>query len=132
MPRGIKNAGEAKIRRCNEEEPVGSDERGTGLWVLLIGKRGEAEPEVGDRIKSEGLVVLGGGIVDAVEEKPGLVVVVGDGGGEERGRDDGVPEPADSGSADESGDWEEGENELNEVGAQVGNLCHLEMEEEIE
>ena len=50
----------------------GEEEAGGGSSVVVgegsVGR--EAEPEVGDGVEGEGLVVLGGGVVKAVKEKP--------------------------------------------------------------
>ncbi|KAI4354424.1 hypothetical protein L6164_003286 [Bauhinia variegata] len=124
-PNGVEDAGEAKLRRGNEQETIGTDEGGIRLLLaLLIRERGKVEPEVGNRVKGERLVVLGGYVMDSVEKKPWLVMVRMGDGGEKRGGDDGVPELADGGGANESGDGKEGEDKLNEIRAQMGNLRH--------
>lgn len=113
-PKGIKGSCVAEFGGCDEEEAVGSDEGSVGLLLGLEGEGGKAKPSIGDGVEGEGLVHLGGDVVDSVEEEPWLVmvgVVMGD-GGEGRRRDDGIPELADSGGAYEIGDWKEGEDEL--------------------
>lgn len=97
-----------------EEEAVGAEETGGG-GLVKGGESREAEPEVGDGVESEGLVVLGGGVVEAVEEEPRVVAAVADlggGGGEDLGRNYGVPEPAHGGGPDQGWDWEVREDEL--------------------
>lgn len=78
-------------------------------------ERRETKPEVGERVKGEGLVVNGGGVVETVEEEPGRVVRVECcccGGREDGGGDYGVPVFTHSGSTDESWDGEEGKDFL--------------------
>lgn len=86
VPGGMEDGGVEEFGGSDEEEGVGSNEGGVvglmGCW--------EEEPGVGGRVKGKGLVVLGGDVVDAMEEEPGLVGVVGE-RGEGGGRDDGVP-----------------------------------------
>lgn len=55
-----------------EEEALGAEEAGGG-GVVERGEHGEAEPEIGERVEGEGLVVLGGGVVESIEEEPWLV-----------------------------------------------------------
>ena len=52
---------------CGGEEEAGG---GSGVVVGEGSVGREAEPEVGDGVEGERLVVLGGGVVEAVKEKP--------------------------------------------------------------
>lgn len=120
-PGVAEDAGEGEGRGGGEEEAGGGGE-GEGR-VVAVGVDGEAEPGAGERVEGEGLVVAGGGVVDAVEEEPargggGRGIGAGArtiGGG---GDDDGAPELADGGGAEEGGDGEEGEDQVDEVGGE--------------
>lgn len=100
-PGAFEEAGEGEVGGGGEEEAVGAEEAGRG-GVVEGGEGWEAEPEGGDGVEGEGLVVLGGGVVEAVEEEPGAAAVEGldGGGGEARGGDYGEPELADGGGSD--------------------------------
>lgn len=122
-PGVAEDAGEGEGRGGGEEEAGGGGE-GEGR-VVAVGVDGEAEPGAGERVEGEGLVVAGGGVVDAVEEEParggggrgigaGAARAIGGGGGD----DDGAPELADGGGAEEGGDGEEGEDQVDEVGGE--------------
>lgn len=114
----IKGSRIAEFGSSKEEKAISSHEGSDG-WLLGLegGEGGKAKPAIGDGIEGKGLIVLGGDVVETVEEEPGLVMVrarVGD-GGKSRGGDNGVPELADSRGANESGDRKKGEDELDEV-----------------
>lgn len=47
--------------------------------VVVVLGCGKEEPGVGGRVKGKGLVVLGGYVVDAMEEEPWVMRMVGDG-----------------------------------------------------
>ncbi|OIW07574.1 hypothetical protein TanjilG_08461 [Lupinus angustifolius] len=96
MPRRVHDSGVTKHRCSDEEETISSYERSVGLVLVLVWssgeERSELEPRIGSWVKSKGLVVFGGYVVDAMEEEPWLMVVVGgSGGGEGEGGDYRVP-----------------------------------------
>lgn len=93
MPGRVEDRGVEEVGGSDEEEGVGADEGGVGLVSVVIMRGGEEEPGIGGRVKGKGLVVLGGDVVDAMEEEPWLVGVITE-SGEGRGGDDGVPELA--------------------------------------
>lgn len=90
VPGGVEDRGVEEVGGGDEEEGVGADEGGVGLvWMVVLGC-GEEEPGVGGRVKGKGLVVLGGDVMDAMEEEPWVVGMIGESGERRRG-DDGVP-----------------------------------------
>lgn len=90
MPGRVEDRGVEEVGGSDEEEGVGANEGSVGLvWMVVLGG-GEEEPGVGGRVKGKGLVVLGGDVVDAMEEEPWVVGVIRE-YGEGRGGDDGVP-----------------------------------------
>lgn len=94
MGEAVENRRESEGRGSGEEEAMGAEEGGGGgRREREGGGGGEAEPEVGEGVEGEGLVVLRGGVVDAIEEEPraSLDLVGGEGGG----GDDGAPLLAD-------------------------------------
>lgn len=102
-PAGFENRGKGERRSGGKEESVRANEvRGRER------KGRETKPGVGGGIECEGLVVLGGGVVEAVEEEP-REMVVGE-GRERRGGDERMPELADGGGTEEGGDREVGED----------------------
>lgn len=90
MPGGVEDRGVEEVGGSDEEEGVGANKGGVGLVSVVVLGGGEEEPGVGGRVKGKGLVVLGGDVMDAMEEEPWPVGVIGE-CGEGRGRDDGVP-----------------------------------------
>ncbi|KAL6208917.1 hypothetical protein ACLB2K_019860 [Fragaria x ananassa] len=134
-PGAFEDAGVGKGGGGDEEEAVGAEEGGVG--VVMVRREdggGEEEPAVGERIEGEGLVVLGGGVVDAEEEEPrvGLGLSLDLRGGEGCGGDDGLPELANGGDADEGRDREVGEDQLRHVGAQAGDFRHRRRRRQVE
>ena len=57
-----------------------------GVLVSREGRGEEAKPAIGERVEGEGPVVLGGVVMDAVEEEARLTLGLGHGGGEGRDR----------------------------------------------
>lgn len=85
-------------------------------------QRWKTEPEIGERIEGEGLILLRVGVVKAVEEEPGRSVREAE---EKRWRpDNGTPEFADGGGAEERGNGEKREDELCQVGAEFRKFSH--------
>lgn len=100
-PGVFEDARAGEVGGGGEEEAVGAEEAGGG-GVVESGENGEAEPEIGDGVEGEGLIVLGGGVVEAIEEEPRATAVddLGGGGAEAWRGNDGEPELADGGGSD--------------------------------
>ncbi|KAF5458248.1 hypothetical protein F2P56_022290, partial [Juglans regia] len=120
----MEDRGEGEQGGGDEEEAMGSEEGGRSGGREREGGTREAKPDIGKRIVGEGLMVLGGGVVEAVKKKPGAAMGLGGGRGEGGGGDDGVPDLADGGGSDEGRDWEEGEDVLRQVRAKRAKSCH--------
>ena len=97
--RALEDFGLVEVGGRDEEEAVDVEEAGAGVLVRRESRGGEAEPAIGERVEGEGLVVLGGGVVDVVEEEPGVGLGLRQGGG-----DDGLPELANEGRDREVGE----------------------------